>query len=213
MSKEDQEIWEVYPDPKYPFIEASNLGRIRTKDRVVTGKDRKKYHINGRVLKQYFSSNGYMYVTFSMNDKTVHLSVHRVIATSFLPNPDNYSEVNHIDCNPANNVASNLEWCTHQENVAYRDKLGHYVNNSPSRPVIAINPNTSKVLWFESQHEAGRQLGVYQTNITQVVKGKRYHKTAGGYWFCYADENAVEKVRSQFGDEVAEKVEKLMNEA
>lgn len=62
--------------------------------------------------------------------------------------------MNHKDSNPKNNAVSNLEWCTRQENISYRDKLGHYVNNNPGHPVIAINPETSEVLWFESQREA-----------------------------------------------------------
>ena len=75
--------------------------------------------------------------------------------------------------------------------------------------MIAIDLNGSKVLWFESQHEAARQLGVDQGNISYVVNGQR--NQTGGYWFCYADENAAEKTRAKFGDDIAKKVEELMD--
>ena len=50
MSNKEQEIWKVFPE--YPFIEVSNLGRVRTKDRVVTYKNGTKHFYKGRVLKQ-----------------------------------------------------------------------------------------------------------------------------------------------------------------
>lgn len=202
----EQEVWKIFLD--YPFIEVSNLGRVRTKDRIATDRNGKKYHIKGRVLKQWDNGTGYMQVHFNVNGKEVHLYVHRIVAICFILNHNHYPEVNHIDCDPANNRWDNLEWCNHQENIAYRDKLGRWVNNNPGRPVIAIDLNDFNVFWLESQCEAARQLGVYTSNIYKVIKGK-LNKT-GGYWFCNADKNAVEKAREKFGDEIAEKVEKLM---
>lgn len=199
----EHEVWKTYPD--YDFIEVSNLGRVRTKDRYVPN-GRGKRLVKGHVLKQRILSCGYMYVQFGTNGKHIDLSVHRMVAICFLPNPNNYPEINHIDNNPTNNVVSNLEWCTSEYNIAYREKYGTACNS----PVFAINQETSEVFWFRSHHEAARQLGVNQGLVTQVVKGKR-HKT-GGHWFCYADKNAVEKTRIKFGNEVAEKVEKLIDD-
>lgn len=207
MSNEE-EIWKTYPE--FPFIEASNLGNVRTKDRVITRSDGQKRLIKGRVLKQRLFPCGYMYVGFSVSGKYITLRVSRIVATSFIPNPDNLPEVNHIDCDRTNNRADNLEWCTHQENIAYCVKLGHWVNNNPGHPMIAIDLDSHKVLWFESQAEAARQLGVYRQSIYKVIEGK-LNKT-GNYWFCCADEKAVEKVRAKFGDEIAGKVEKLISE-
>lgn len=205
----DKEIWKTYPD--YPFIEASNLGRIRTKDRYVTDRNGRKLHIKGRILKQYLNrKGGYMYVSFSVNEKTVHLQVHRVVAICFIPNPNNYPEVNHKDNDHTNNAMSNLEWCTRQYNLDYKKKCGTSPAQVQGHPVFAVDLNTGKVLRFESQCEAARQLGIFQGSISNVVKGK-CNKT-GGFWFCRADENTVEKTRSKFGDKIANKVEKLMRE-
>lgn len=199
----EQEAWKQYPD--YPFIEVSNLGRVRTKDRIITDRRGRKYHIKGRVLKQQRDQCGYMQVHFKVNGKSVCLYIHRMVAITFIPNQNGYPEVNHKDNNRANNNVSNLEWCTREYNNAYREKYGTACNH----PVIAINPETGEVLRFESQSEATRKLGVSQGNISMVIKGK-YDKT-GGYWFCNADKNSVEKVRAKFGDEVAEKVKELMD--
>lgn len=274
MSNEE-EVWKVYPD--YDFIEVSNLGRVRTKDRVVTYKNGRKHFIKEHILKQYRDHYGYMYVQFYENGKRVTLKAHRMVAITFIPNPDNLPQVNHIDCNRSNNVVSNLEWCTNQYNTAYREKYG----KSSSRPVIAVNAKTGEVLhfksrgeverklnihhqdilpaikgqnrtihgyWltedeseiteekireikanmrlsgnvisvnqetndifkFESQHEAAYQLGVSQTSVSNVVRGKL--DQIKDCWFCHVDEDVVEKVRIKFGDEIAKKVEKLINE-
>lgn len=272
--EKEQEVWKTFPE--YHFIEVSNLGRVRTKNRYVTRKNGNRQFIKGRVLKQQLNPCGYMYVGFRAKGKYVKLRVNRMIAITFIPNSNNYPEVNHIDCDPTNNRWNNLEWCTSKYNSQYREKYGkslgkhvfgvnlktfevlqfssiseasrqlgisqgniHAVlngeylqankywftedrseiteekireikDNMRLCPVIAINLNNFKVLWFESQHEAARQLGVNQASISNVIRGKQ--NKACEYWFCNADKNSVEKVRSKFGDEIAEKVEKLIRE-
>ena len=205
----EQEVWKQYPD--YDFIEVSNFGKVRTKDHYVTCKNGRKIFVKGKVLKQWHDKDGYMQVSFGANGKAIHLKVHRAVAASHLPNPNNYPEVNHIDCDRTNNRLDNLEWCTHQENITYRDKIGNYVNNNPGHPVIAINLDTLEVSYFESQREAERQLGISHSSISKVVKGKQ--NKAGGYLFYDADENAIEKIRDKFGNEVTREVEKLMCES
>ena len=166
--------------------------------------------VEGRVLKQHDNGHGYMFVQFYANGKRITLRVNRMVAIAFVPNPHNYPVVNHLDNDRKNNAVSNLEWCTRKENEAYKKNFGTSAAEVLGRPVIAVNPETSEVFWFESQCEASQQLGVYQQNINHVVKGLRY--TAGGYWFCDADENAVEKTRIKFSDEVAKKVKELLSE-
>lgn len=206
---EEKEIWKQYPD--YDFIEVSNLGRVRTKDRIATDRRGRKLHIKGRVLKQRLNkNNGYMWVCFKVNGKQATLSVHRIVAITHVPNPNNLPEVNHIDCDRTNNMMDNLEWCTHQENITFSVDLGHHVNNNPEKPVIAVNLETFEVMRFESQHEASRKLGVSQGYISNVIKDK-YNKTKN-WWFYHVDDTAVEKAREKFGDAVAKKVEKLLKQ-
>lgn len=180
-----EEIWETYPE--FNFIEVSNLGRIRSKDRYVPSKNGSKRLAKGHILKQYQDS-GYMRVKFKVNGETKSTLVHRMVATCFIPNPDNLPEVNHIDNDRTNNVVSNLEWCTRQYNQDYKSNFGTSPAQLFGRPVFAVNLKTGKVLRFETQSEAARQLGIPTSNINMVIKGKM--NTAGWYWFT-EDESEI----------------------
>lgn len=203
----DEEVWKTYP--KIEWLQGSNLGRVRTLDRYVNGRWGKTL-IKGRVLKQRRMKNGYMYVGFRANGKTVYLRVHRVIAMCFLPNPNSLPQVNHKDCDRTDNHLNNLEWCDNSYNMKYREKYGISNTESRGHRIIAINLKTLEVLYFKSQHEAARQLGANQGSVNGVLKGKR--NKCSGFWFCHADENAVENTRVKLGNEVAAKVETLLKE-
>lgn len=210
MNKSENKIWKTYPE--FSFIQASNLGQIRTIDRTVTRNDGKKQFVKGRILKQRRTQKGYMEVQTNSNGKKLYLKVHRVVASCFIPNPDNLPEINHEDCNPLNNRVENLEWCTHKQNVTYREKHGtpaREFTRSLRKPLFAIRLKTLGVLRFESRTEAGRALGVSYQNISAVLKGKQ--RTSGGYWFTNVDEDAVKNIKDKFGDEVACEIEQLMS--
>lgn len=189
---DEKEVWKTYPD--YDFIEVSNLGRIRTRDRYVSGKNGSKRLVKGRVLKPQHARGGYLRVNFCANGKFINLLVHRAVATCFIPNPLGLPEANHKDNNRINNTVSNLEWCDRQYNIAYREKYGKSATEVLGRPVFAVNLETCKVLWFESQSEAARQLGIDESIISRVVKGER--QQTNGYWFT-EDESEIteEKIR------------------
>ena len=210
-TKEQTVVWKQYPE--ISFIEANQFGEIRTVDHYTTRSDGRKRFVKGHILKQFDDGRGYMQVYPCVNGKRVALKAHRVVAACFLPNPDNLPEVNHKDNNPKNNSVSNLEFCTPQYNTAYREKYGTPAKESTKvlrKPLFAVELKTLKVSCFESQHEAARQLGASVGNINKVLKSQR--NQAGGFWFCCADENAVEKTRARFGNDVADEIEKLMNE-
>ena len=98
MTNTKEEVWKIYP--KIPFIEASNLGRVRTKDRTITDKNGKKRFVKGHVLKQNDVGKGYLQVQLAVNGNNFNLYVHRIVATCHIPNHNNLPEVNHIDCDP-----------------------------------------------------------------------------------------------------------------
>lgn len=202
------EIWG--PISEFSFVEASSYGRVRTLDRFVKQGDKKRF-VRGQILKRRYSNSGYLYVKFRTNGKSVGRFVHRLVAEAFLSNPDSLPEINHKDNNPLNNTVSNLEWCTHKYNIEYREKFGtpakDYIHKSP---VIAVRLKTWVVLRFKSQSEAARSLGIDVGHINNVVKGRQ--KTAGGYWFVDANSHAVESTRAKFGDEVADRIERLMGD-
>lgn len=83
---------------------------------------------NWRMLKQYFNKRtGYLHVILSKNSiERIH-TIHRLLATVFIPNPYNYKFVNHKDENKINNSLNNLEWCTKAYNNTYGSRAGRKV--------------------------------------------------------------------------------------
>ena len=79
----------------------------------------------GRFLKYSRDKRGYYKLTLRPRQ---HLYVHRIVATTFIPNPNNLPQVNHKDGNKSNNNAGNLEWCTNAENM-------HHANATGLRPI------------------------------------------------------------------------------
>lgn len=193
MINNEKEIWRAHPD--IPGIEVSTLGRVRTLDMVTSSETYTRF-TKGRVLKQSNNISGYMYVSIKVYGKYFNKRVHRIVAQTFLPNPDDLPEINHKDNNPLNNEASNLEWCTREYNIAYREKYGTPAKESvPKSPLFAINLSTLEVLHFRSQHEASRELGVDNSNINRVIKGGL--NQTHGYWFVNDDNNAVDTIKQK----------------
>lgn len=81
-----------------------------------------------------------------MDKKPKWRMVHRLVAETFIPNPLNLPQVNHIDENKRNNCIENLEWCTQQYNIEY----------SKGKSVIRINPISGSIMEYESIAEAAR---------------------------------------------------------
>lgn len=102
------------------YYEVSNLGRIRSMDRVIYDTVRKCNRLlKGKVLSQRDNGNGYMGVVFCKEHKLYSKYTHILVAETFLENPENLPEVNHKDEDKGNNVFTNLEWCTHYYNNEY----------------------------------------------------------------------------------------------
>jgi hypothetical protein len=128
-------------------------------------------------LMKYAIKNGYYTLELTSNDKIEKtLKVHRLVASTFLSNPNNYPFVNHIDENKLNNDIKNLEWCTNQQNIIH--SLGKKVNQ--------INIKTNEIIkTFDCIQDAYRKLGkIYNPNIRWVCTGKR--NMAYGYKWSYA---------------------------
>ena len=105
-----EEIWKTlqYNGITYEQFEISNFGQLK--------------NINtGTVYKQCINKEGYSQVCVSLghrNTKKV-FKIHKAVAESFVPNPDNKCVVNHIDCDKLNNSYDNLEWVTPSENTQH----------------------------------------------------------------------------------------------
>lgn len=142
-------------------------------------------HKTNKYLRPNTNNKGYSYVVLRIDGKSVTKLVHRLVAEQHLPNPDNLSEINHIDGNPLNNWLDNLEWCDRSHNVTQTYRMGYkgafYGKKGGlhhrSRPVLKIDGDMA--IRYESMLEAERETGVSHGNISQVLSGKR--NTAGGY--------------------------------
>lgn len=112
----ENEIWK-YINGFEGYYQVSNLGRVKSKDRLLNGK-----LFLGRIKKTCETSKrngrqGYLCTRIKGIDGKSHcLYIHRLVAETFIPNPENKPTVNHIDGNKHNNNINNLEWCTYGEN-------------------------------------------------------------------------------------------------
>ena len=173
------------------LYQVSNLGRVRSLDRVVECIDSIRRY-KGRMMKQHRKQNGYMECTVQKPGHRKQYLVHRLVAQAFIPNPDNLPEVNHLDENKANNRADNLEWVTQAENNAYG--IG-YINRSKNasegsikstaRPVQKYSLDGKLLAEYYSAMEAGRKNGCKQSGISECCNGKQ--KTAYGYIWRYKE--------------------------
>ena len=173
------------------IYQISNLGRIKSLPKLCGCSSRQE-----KILKSLKHRDGYLQVVLCKNKKRKNFKVHRLVAQAFILNPNNKPYINHIDCNRQNNCVDNLEWCTQKENMQYASQLGRMdgtkgkTNNDKKIPLIAINLVTGEETYFDSQHEAARQLNLHSQSINGVLKGKC--KRAGNYTFKYIEENKQE---------------------
>lgn len=172
------EIWKQIPGYE-GYYKASNLGRVRGVDRMANSKGGMRLY-KGHILKQNSVHDGYMQVKFCINNKKSQQLVHRLIAMTFIPNPEHLPQVNHKDGNTSNNTVENLEWCTASQNSLHRNRVLKKWVGHPKKPVICLETGTV----YESSHHAARALGITQGNIFAVCQGK--WQTAGGLHFAFA---------------------------
>lgn len=172
------------------FYEVSNRGSVRSLDRIVIRKDGRSYLKKGRVLKPTASGKGPYYMVSLCNDDSESVkSVHRLVATAFIPNPENLPVINHKDENKLNNCADNLEWCTQQYNLNYgsaREKISvGYIH-----PIVAVEQRDIKdnfIAEYKSIGEASRKTGINSSHICECCK--KINKSAGGYKWNYKQNN------------------------
>ena len=109
-----EEIWR--PIVGYEGLyEVSSYGRVRSLDKY----DSRNRFRKGRILTLYTEIGGYLRAHLSSNGKAKHHSVHRLVAESFIPNPDNLPEINHRDEDKTNNRVDNLEFCDRKYNINF----------------------------------------------------------------------------------------------
>lgn len=102
------------------LYKVSSLGRIKS---IKPHPTSRKKEPRSRIMATRLTYRGYEIVALRKGKSHKTFTVHRLVANSFLPNEDNFEQVNHIDGNKTNNDVSNLEWCTRQQNIDHYLKL------------------------------------------------------------------------------------------
>lgn len=189
-------MWEPIPGLE-GLYSANEYGEIKSEDRPVdfyASNRRIKYIKKGRVLKQTKNSKGYLCVSIHKDGKQRVIESHLLIAKTFLPNPENKPQVNHIDGNKKNNCIENLEWVTARENLLHAFRTGLNPGSRPwagitgkdhirSIPIIMCSMSGEEIREFDSLTQAANFIGVSSSHISQCAKGKR--NLCGGYKWKY----------------------------
>jgi hypothetical protein len=180
----------------------SNMGRVWALRKEVSSntkitkrsKNQRKTHIEGHFIKPYNINGTYKQVCLC-NGKTYKKSVHRLVATAFIPNTKNYPVVNHKNGNPSDNRIENLEWCTQGENLKHsfrvlgrkpsKTNLGKTRSMSNNAVIIhQYNINGEYITTFNCILDAmDATFQKSSSNIWAVANGLR--KKAGGYVWKY----------------------------
>ena len=133
-----------------------------------------------KFLKPYGNKNGYLRVDLRKDKERKQFLIHRLVAEAYIPNPNNYDTVDHIDFDRTNNCVNNLQWMSRSENCG---KKRDYSASGGPKHVRCIELNTI----YCSASEAARCLNLDQSNISKTCLGKL--KTTGGYHWEFVKED------------------------
>lgn len=136
---------------------------------------------SNKFLKLTPNSGGYSTVGLCKDGKRKTCNVHRLVAETYIPNPNNLPEVNHKDENKSNNCINNLEWC----NKKYNNNYGTHTERQAEKhrkKVYCVELDRV----FESQSEAVKELNLPKSGVSNCCKGIQH--TTGGYHFKYYEE-------------------------
>lgn len=159
----------------FPNYLISNFGYVISKE--IKVKNRQGYRVRKSKILKIYMSRGYQMVAIYKDSKLHYRSLHRLLAKTFLPNPENKPFVNHIDHNRANNNLENLEWCTPKENInafiIHAKKINKKINRNSGICIV----NTHTGVEYNSIREAAKLEKTCKRSLTLKLRGDRFNDT------------------------------------
>lgn len=170
-----EEIWKDIEGYE-GLYQVSNMGRVKS--------------LRRNIILREGISRGYSVLNLSKNGNPLTKKVHRLVATAFIPNPNNYPIVNHKDENRTNNCVDNLEWCTQEYNLNYgtgnKKRALSNTNGKRSKPVLQYSLDGTFIKEWKSTMDVERMTGYSGGHISACCRNIR--KTAYGYLWKYKKE-------------------------
>lgn len=175
------EVWKNIYDDNYAV---SNTGLVKSNARtILSATGPRKYP--ERLLKPEIIHDGHIRVTLCNGGKQTRISVHRLVAEAFIPNPENYPVINHKDENPLNNSVENLEWCTVAYNNAYNNRHQR-VGDAEGFDVRIYDENNNYIETLPSIMAFSRK---YNVNTWTAYRRARDGKLVNGYYVIVEDKH------------------------
>lgn len=147
------------------IYEISETGLVRNLRR-----DPKNRTYPGKILTPGKTGSGYLFVCLSVNGITENKMIHRLVAETFISNPDGLPEVNHKDGDKENCNAENLEWCTRSYNLKHAVDTGlRYSQCNIIRGVEMITPE-NEIIRFKSMKDCCSYFGFTKTWLGNYIR-------------------------------------------
>ncbi len=163
------EIWKLHPN--YTGYSVSNLGKVKSLKRKVLTKKGILLTVNEKILSLTINSQtGYPMCRIWLNNKSKNCTVHRMVAETFIPNPENKLSVNHKNSIRTDNRVENLEWNTQSENIKHSYEFGN------RKPIKGINHSSCR--FSESQVLAIRKFFKKNPKVLKINVASKYGVTA-----------------------------------
>lgn len=180
-----KEIWKNVPvEPYSEFFMVSNFGNIKM---IKKCSIHRKFDGKETLITPNIGSWGYKVIRLTALNQSKDFLVHRLVAMTFIENPQNKTQVNHIDGNKLNNCVDNLEWTTPSENIQHAYDTGlisYYDKDHHLKPVYQFDLNGNYIQQWDNITEAGRSLNINYTSISSCCSKNR--NSAGGFLWSYS---------------------------